>query len=321
MANQEINSRLMKAVCYNQYGGPDVLNLVEIPKPEPKANEVLVKVVASSVTPGAIWVRRGSYEGSWFFTFFIRVLFGLFSPRNKVLGFEFSGIVEAVGASITKFKIGDEVYGSTTGLKQGAYAEYICVPQQWKQGTILRKPVGLSFQQAAVLSVGSMTASNFLQKAGIKSGDKVLIYGGSGSVGSYAIQLAAFMGGTVDAVCSAGNADMVKQLGAQVAYDYKNWIPAELNGHYDVVFDAVNKLPKSTAQKLLKPRGRYVSVSGMFVESDQLMDVVHDAIKVNRLTPFIDRIYSIEQIREAHRYAELGHKRGNVVILVDSALN
>lgn len=310
---------MMTAICYDRYGEADVLYKTEIMKPKPKPNEVLVKVVASSVTPGAIWVRRGSYEGSWFFTFFIRVLFGFFAPRNKVLGFEFSGIVTEVGAAVSKFKVGDEVFGTTTGLKQGSYAEYLCVPESWKQGTILHKPKSLDFNEAAVLNIGSMTASHFLQKAAVKPGDRVLIYGASGSVGSFALMLATHFGAMPDAVCSASNSDMVKKLGAQAVYDYRTWIPQELKGYYDVVFDAVNKLDKGVAKSLLNAGGRYVSVSGMYVESDQLMEPVFEAIDQGRLKPYIDRTYPLDQIVAAHQYAETGHKRGNVVVVINPA--
>lgn len=282
--------------------------------------EVLVKVHASTVSPGTIWIRKGGYDGNWFFTLFIRLLFGVFSPRNPILGFEFSGTVVGVGEQVKRFRVGQQVYGTTVGRKQGAYAEYVALPESWKQGTILPVPSGLSMDEAAALSVGAMTASNFLQKAGLRTGlttkTRVLIYGGSGSVGSAAVQLARYMGTDVTAVASGANADLLTSLGAHHTLDYHTWSPATFAGQYDVVFDAVNKLPKKLAKSFLKPGGKFVTVADMFVENDALMDVVHEAIAKGAFSPYIEKVYTLEQVAEAHSYAEKGHKRGNLVVRV-----
>ncbi|MNJ85848.1 alcohol dehydrogenase [compost metagenome] len=307
----------MKAIVYHTYGAPEVLQVQEIEKPVPKGNEVLVKVHASTVTAGTIWIRKGEFPGSRLFTFLLRLMYGFKQPQKPVIGFEFSGIVEAAGANVGKFKKGDSVYGTTTDLKQGAYAEYVCIPESWKQGVIAHKPETLSFEEAAALPIGAMTAYHILQKKSIQKGAKVLVYGASGSVGSYAVQLAKFQGADVTAVCSAANLELAKSLGADEAIDYQTNDLSQLTKRFDVVFDAVGKLPSAKGRSLLKPGGKWCSIKSMTSEKTSYLDEFHKMISDGKLKPVIDRTYPLEEIVDAHRYVESGRKKGNVVILVN----
>lgn len=306
----------MKAIVYHTYGDPEVLQLREIEKPIPKGNEVLVKVYASTVTAGTVWVRKGEFPGSRLFTFLLRLMNGFTKPQKPVIGFEFSGIIESVGANVDKFKKGDPVYGTTTDLRQGAYAEYVCIPESWKQGVIVRKPDFLSFEEAAALPIGAMTAHHILQKKSIQPGMKVLVYGASGSVGSYAIQLAKLHGAHVTAVCSANNQEFVKSLGANEVIDYRTNDLSQFSKHFDLVFDAVGKLPSSKGKSLLNQGGKWCSIKSMTSEKTSYLNDFHKMISDGNLKPFIDRTYPLEEIVEAHRYVESGRKRGNVVILI-----
>ncbi len=306
----------MKAIVYHTYGAPEVLQFREIEKPVPKGNEVLVKVHASTVTSGTIWIRKGEFPGSRLFTFLLRLMYGFKQPQKQVIGFEFSGIIESVGANVSNFKKGDPVYGTTTDLKQGAYAEYVCIPESWKQGVITRKPDSLSFEEAAALPIGAMTAYHILRKRNIQQGAKVLVYGASGSVGSYAVQLAKFRGAQVTAVCSAPNREFVQLLGADEVVDYRTNDLSQFTGQFDLVFDAVGKLPSSRGKALLKQGGKWCSVKSITSEKTSYLDEFHQMISDGKLKPMIDRIYPLEDIVEAHRYVESGRKRGNVVILI-----
>ena len=305
----------MKAVIYTKYGEPEVLQLAEIEKPQPKDNELLVKVKASSVTSGTIWMRKGKFPGSFFFTLMIRLIFGITKPKRKVLGFEFSGIVEQVGKNVTQFKIGDAVYGTTTGLKNGAYADYVCVPEKWKMGVVMHKPETLSFETAAVLPIGAMTALCILKKANLSKGKTILIYGASGSVGSYAVQIANYYEAKVTGVCSTKNLELVKSIGANVVLDYtKN----DFNSHQDkyaIIFDAVGKLNKKQWKNRLNSKGVYCSVKTITDERIEYLNEIHQMWETGLLKPIIDRSYTIDEIVDAHQYVDLGHKVGNVCIV------
>jgi NADPH:quinone reductase-like Zn-dependent oxidoreductase len=309
----------MKAAIYTTYGPPSVLQLTDIAKPIPKSNEVLVRVVASTVTSGSIWVRRGAFPGSKLFTVLMRLLFGLTRPRRPVLGFEFSGTVEAVGETVTQFRPGDAVYGTTTGLRQGAYAEYVCIPETWRMGVMALKPAELTFAEAAALPIGSMTALQILQKAPIQPGQQILIYGASGSVGTYAVQLAAYWGGQVTAACSPGNFALVQSIGAEAVVDYAQSDLSDWENRFDVVFDAVGKLPASLGKRLVKKGGHFLSVKSPTSEKKEYLHLVQKIIAEGRLKPVIDRTYPLDEIVNAHAYVDLGHKKGNVVITVARA--
>ncbi|NQZ75843.1 MAG: NAD(P)-dependent alcohol dehydrogenase [Ekhidna sp.] len=305
----------MKAAVYTSYGSPSVLQVTEIEKPIPKANEVLVKIHAATVTAGDIRLRASDFP--LIFWLPARIMFGLFKPKKKILGHEFGGVIEAVGDKVSKFTVGDEVFGTTTMLSNGSYAEYVCVPEVWKSGVVAKKPKNLSFVESAALPVGAMTALFLLKKAKINQSKKVLIYGASGSVGSYAVQLAHHLGKSVTGVCSTSNIDMVISLGADEVIDYKKQDYTTSSQDFDIIFDAVGKTSKTVANKVLKKDGVFVSVKMMTSERiEDLLEIKHMA-EAGDLKPFIDKTYSLDQIVEAHTYVDSGRKRGNVAITIE----
>jgi len=325
----------MKAVVFEKYGPPEVLQLKEIEKPIPKENEVLIKIHATSVT-AADWRMRKPDP------FLARMMNGLFGPKKfNILGIELAGVVEAVGEEVTKFKPGDEVFGST-GFGFGAYAEYVCIPEDARSsddGGITHKPTNLTFEESAVIPVGADTALFFLRTQGnVQPGQKVLIYGASSSVGSYGVQLAKYFGAEVTAVCSASNHDWVKELGADKLIDYRTEDFTQNEVTYDAIFDAVGKLSLRGSMKALKEGGVFLDAVHMMRRSVQAkfapkkgnkrilggtatgsldnLVLFRELIESGHLKPVIDRTYPLEDIVEATRYVETGRKKGNVVITV-----
>lgn len=301
----------MKAIICTKSGSPEVLNLVELERPIPKQNEVLVKVKASSVTQGDVKLRKISR--------FILVPIGLligFKPM-KVTGVEFAGVVEAVGSDVKLFHKGNYVYGTTTGLEYGGNAEYVCVPEKSKKGVLVKKPDNISFMEAAVIPVGGMTALHNLRKIDLQKNYKILIYGGSGSVGSYAIQIAKYFGAVVTAVCSTKYLELVKSLGADNVIDYTKEDFTKSKVIYDVIFDAVGKIAKHNCKNVLKKNGYYLTVKYPTKEKIEYMILLGELIESGKLKPVIDRTYTLDKIREAHSYVEQGHKKGNVVIILE----
>lgn len=296
----------MKAVIYKKYGTPDVLELTDIPKPSPRKDEVLIKVHATTVTAGDWRLRKAD-------PFLARIFNGLFKPKRvNILGFELAGVVEEVGENVTSLKKGDAVFASC-GLRFGGYAEYACLPENM---LIALKPSNLSFEEAAAIPIGGLTALRLLRQAGIKPGDQVLIYGASGSVGTFAVQIARAFGAEVTAVCGTSNVDMVYQLGANQVIDYKKDDYTVTERRFNIILDAVGKTSKSASKHLLKPGGIYVSVTGSPKTAPDDLIVLKELIEAGKLVPVIDRTYTLEQIREAHAYVESFRKKGNVVITV-----
>lgn len=317
----------MKAIAAFQYGSPEVLRLVEVEKPVPKANELLVKVHATPVNVGDTRMRSFTVPAAAWLP--ARIALGFRKPKNPIFGMELAGEVEAVGKAVKRFKVGDQVFASTMKVNFGAHAEYKCLPED---GAVATKPKHMTYEEAATLSIGANTALHFLKKANIQPGQNVLIHGASGSVGTFAVQLAKYFGANVTGVCSTANIELVKSLGADRVIDYTH---EEFTNHdetYDIIFDAVYKTAFSQCKHLLVNGGYYLTVGtailgpfhlmttgkkvigGNVVYRAEQLDFLKELCERGRLKPVIDRCYPLELTAEAHRYVDLGHKKGNVVI-------
>lgn len=300
----------MKAIIFTKSGPPEVLALREVAKPAPKADEILVKVRAGTVTVGDVKLRSIP-------KFLQKIFFPLFGFGAKdIWGVEVAGEVEEIGEAVTLFKKGNRVFGTTTAQSTGGNAEYICLPQRSKNQVMGCIPENLSFGEAAALPVGAMTALQLLRKANAGSGKKILIYGASGSVGTYAVQVARHLGAEVCGVCSTANMELVRSLGAQKVIDYTREDFTQSSETYDIIFDAVGKLSRGKWEKVLKKNGVHVSVTSPTKETPEDLEYLIRLVEAGELRPVIDREYPLEQVPEAHRYVETGRKRGNVVIKV-----
>ena len=326
----------MRAAVYRRYGPPEVIQIEDVEKPIPKDNQILIRIHATTVS-AADWRMRRAVP------FIVRFWAGLYRPHKiRILGMEFSGQVESVGRAVTRFAEGDQVFGST-GFRFGAHAQYLCLAED---ALLAIKPLNMSFDEAAAVLFGGVSALHFLRKANIQAGQKVLIYGASGSVGVFAVQLAKHFGADVTGVCSTANVDVVKSLGADVVVDYTKEDFSRAGRIYDMVFDTVGKSGFSRSLKSLRRGGCYVRVGGSGRLSSILLGLFQERwasitgaakvlggvgagtaqdvhylkglIEAGKLRTVIDRRYSLSQIAEAHRYVEAGHKKGHVVIILEN---
>ncbi|MBW7882520.1 MAG: NAD(P)-dependent alcohol dehydrogenase [Caldilineaceae bacterium] len=326
----------MKAMVWTKYGPPDGLQLREVEKPAPKDHEVLVKIHATTVTAGDCEARSLKFPlGLWIP---MRIYAGLRKPeRITILGQELAGEVESAGKDVRLFEEGDQVFG-VTGFGLGTYAEYICLPEKSEDGALAKMPANLTYEEAAALPVGGLEALHFLRKGNIQRGERVLINGAGGSIGTVAIQLAKYLGAEVTGVDSTGKLDMLRSIGADQVIDYTQEDFTRNGQTYDVIFDVVGKSPFSRSIRSLKPNGRYLianprlskMVRGLWTSRTSSKKVIFELAshktedlvflkelaEMRKIRPVIDRRYPLEQIPAAHRYVETGQKAGNVVITV-----
>jgi 2-desacetyl-2-hydroxyethyl bacteriochlorophyllide A dehydrogenase len=321
----------MKAIVCTKYGTPDVLQLKEVKKPIPKDNEILVKVHASTVSSGDCRIRSFTFA-PWFRPFGL-LMYGIRKPRKNIPGDELAGEIEAVGKDVKLYKKGDQVFGASSKLGWGgANAQYICLPEK---KMVAHKPINMTYEEAAAVPFGGLSALHFLKKAGIQPGEKVLIYGASGSVGTYAVQIAKYFGAEVTGVCSTSNIDLVRSLGADKLIDYTKEDFTKNGQSYDAIFDAVIKTSYTYCKNSLKRNGKYLTVDwpllqalrasirggkkvifGIAPTNNEELISLKELIEAGKVKAIIDRRYPMEQIVEAHSYVDKGHKKGNVVITV-----
>lgn len=311
----------MKAVICKKYGEPEVLKLEEVPKPTPNDNEVCVKIHSTAVTNSDIFIRGSKLPFPIIIPF--RLMIGFTRPRKSIIGLVFSGEIESIGKNIKRFKPGDNVFG-LTGFNLGTYAEYTCIKEtDSKSGCISLKPKNISHEEATMAAYGGLLAFQYIEKGNIQKGQKVLIYGASGTTGTIAVQIAKYMGADVTGVCSTSNLEMVKNLGADFVIDYTKQDKTPEGVNYDFILDAVGKAKtsklKQTFKQALSLKGKYVSIDdGDLKLYSHRLNKIRDYVESGHIKPVLDKIYQLEEIVEAHRYVEKGHKKGGVAITVKS---
>ena len=323
----------MKGIVYTKYGSPDVLQLKEVEKPAPRDNEVLIKVHAAEATKADCELRSFNFQVKWFWLP-LRMTMGLIKPKKQILGGYFAGEVESVGKDVSKFKEGDQIFG-TTKVRFGAYSEYVCLPDSY---TLVPKPHNVSFEEAATVPLGGLNALHFLRKANLRKGEKVLVNGAGGSIGTYGVQIAKAMGAEVTAVDSTIKEEMLRRIGADHYFDYTKNDFTKSRKTYDVVFDMVAKNSYSQCVKALNPKGRYLMANprisdmlrsvltstftdktAIFVfagEKEEELLALKKMIEEGQINPLVDKIYTLDQAAEAHRRVETEQRLGPVVISV-----
>jgi NADPH:quinone reductase-like Zn-dependent oxidoreductase len=299
----------MKAIITTKQGPPGVLQLQEVDRPQPDDSEVLIRVHAATVTQGDVILRK---MNSLLF-----ILMRLFGVRKKSIpGHEYAGVVVETGDEVTRYKIGDRVFGTTTGLSVGSNAEYVCIPESGEKCVITQMPSNATFEEAAALPVGGMTALSILSAGNIQPGFKVLIYGASGSVGTYAVQIAKSMGAQVTGVSSTRNLELVAELGADQVVDYTRDDFVDSGEDFDIIFDAVGKISEDKAKKVLRENGSFLTVQKPIKEELEKLIAIRDLYEDGKINAVIDSVYRLEDTANAHRYVETGRKKGNLVITV-----
>jgi NADPH:quinone reductase-like Zn-dependent oxidoreductase len=312
-----MHDNMMKAAICTKYGRPEVVRIQEIQKPKPKKDEILVRVISATVQTGDCKVRDligiagSNTKYNPVIKFLMRFMLGYNKPRNPVFGTELFGIVEVIGEKVTKHKVGDEII-VMTDIKMGAHAEYLV----WPEGKfVVDKPGIISPEQAAALTFGGITALFFLRRSHIQIGQSILINGASGTVGSSSVQIAKYFGAIVTGVCGTGNVDLVKSIGADFVIDYTKESIEKINAKYDVIFDAVGKISKKQCKNILKPDGKFISVlKGIAIAKHDDLVFLSNLAQEGKYLPVIDKCFHLEEIVEAYKYVETGHKKGNVVI-------
>ena len=331
----------MKAITYTKYGSPDVLQLVEVEKPTPKDNEILIRIHATPVNYGDTLARNfrsispGKFNMPFFFWLLARMTFGFRTPKIKTLGSELAGDIESVGKNVKLFKAGDKVFGFR-GMSMGANAEYLCMPED---GLVAIKPSNMTYEEAATVPGGALTALNLLRKVNIQPGQKVLINGASGGIGSAAVQLAKYFGAEVTGICGTPRLEYVKSLGADRVIDYTKEDFTQNGETYDLIFDILGRSSFSHYKSSLNENGRYLLASfkmkqlfqmlwtsmigskkvicALSLEKAEDLLFIKELIEAGKIKSVIDKCYPLEQTAEAHRYIEQGHKKGNVVIALE----
>jgi NADPH:quinone reductase-like Zn-dependent oxidoreductase len=304
----------MKAVIYEKYGSPSVLRLTELPIPVINSSELLIKIEATTVTSGDVRMRSSDFPLLYYLPG--RLVLGLVKPKKQILGHEFAGTVSACGDEVKRFKVGDRVYGTTSGLKAGSYAEFIVVPEEKKTCVLGKMPENISFAEAAAVPIGGMAALDLLLKGKIEQAKHVMIIGACGSVGSFALQIARIFGAYVAAVCSSSKIKTAKELGADQIIDYQTQSLSSSGIKYDLIFDSTGKYRKSELLSLLSKEGRFVSTKSLTAEKNDYLLQLTEWLEQGKIKPLIDRCYTLDTIREAHKYVESGHKSGSVVIAI-----